>query len=127
VSTSTPASGLPTAAAYAGFALVLVAALLITLLFLTARPLIETAIAAERVGGEAPEPGLVKMATVLAASLAFSTSVLGAAIGIALVGSASISAMVEKPELRVWGLILTALAEALAIYGIAIAFLILTS
>ncbi|OWJ53844.1 hypothetical protein Pdsh_10180 [Pyrodictium delaneyi] len=67
------------------------------------------------------------MATVLAASLAFSTSVLGAAIGIALVGSASISAMVEKPELRVWGLILTALAEALAIYGIAIAFLILTS
>ncbi|ALL01374.1 hypothetical protein Pyrde_1328 [Pyrodictium delaneyi] len=124
---STHAPSLPTAAAYAGFALVLVAALLTTLLFFITRPLIETAIAAEGAGGEAAEPGLVKMATVLAASLAFSTSVLGAAIGIALVGSASISAMVEKPELRVWGLILTALAEALAIYGIAIAFLILTS
>ncbi|BES81654.1 ATP synthase subunit C [Pyrodictium abyssi] len=127
MSTSTHASSLPTAAVYAGFALVLVAALLTTLLFFTARPLIAAATAAEETGREAPKPGLVKMATVLAASLAFSTSVLGAAVGIALVGSASISAMVEKPELRVWGLILTALAEALAIYGIAIAFLILTS
>jgi V/A-type H+-transporting ATPase subunit K len=46
-------------------------------------------------------------------------------VGIA--GAAAISALVEKPQERIWYLIFVALAEAIAIYGLLISFLILAA
>lgn len=62
----------------------------------------------------------------MSAAIAFAAAVIGAGIAIAMAGSAAISAMAERPELKVWGLIITGLAEALAIYGFVIAFMMIS-
>jgi V/A-type H+-transporting ATPase subunit K len=62
----------------------------------------------------------------LAASLAVGLTGLGASIGVALAGSAAMSAMVERPQERIWYLIFLALAEAIAIYGLLVSILILS-
>jgi ATP synthase subunit C. len=62
----------------------------------------------------------------LAAGLAVGLTGLGAAIAIAIAGSAAMSAMVERPQERIWYLIYLALAEAIAIYGLLVSFLILS-
>jgi len=62
----------------------------------------------------------------LAASLAVGLTGLGAGIAIAIAGSAAMSAMVERPQERIWYLIFLALAEAIAIYGLLVSILILS-
>lgn len=61
----------------------------------------------------------------LAAGLAFGLAALGAGIGVGTSGSAAIAAVTEKAEIRTTALIFVVLAEAIAIYGFAIAFVIL--
>ena len=61
----------------------------------------------------------------LAAGIAFGLAALGAGIGVGTSGSAAIAAVTEKAEIRTTALIFVVLAEAIAIYGFAIAFVIL--
>jgi len=61
----------------------------------------------------------------LAAGLAFGLAAFGAGIGVGTSGSAAIAAVTEKAEVRTTALIFVVLAEAIAIYGFAIAFIIL--
>ncbi len=61
----------------------------------------------------------------LAAAIAFGLAAFGAGIGVGTSGSAAIAAVTEKAEVRTSALIFVVLAEAIAIYGFAIAFIIL--
>lgn len=60
-----------------------------------------------------------------AASIAFGLAALGAGWAISRAGSAGLAATAERLEVRTTAIIITALGEALAIYGIVIAILIL--
>jgi len=61
----------------------------------------------------------------MAAALAVSTSTLAAGYAVAVVGSAAVGAVAEKPELIGRVIILVGLAEGIAIYGLIVAVLIL--
>jgi V/A-type H+/Na+-transporting ATPase subunit K len=61
----------------------------------------------------------------LAAALAVAASTLGAGIAVAVVGSAAMGAISEKPELAGRALIFIGLAEGIAIYGLIVALMIL--
>ena len=63
----------------------------------------------------------------LSASIAVGLSCLAAAIALKGVVTAGFAAMVERPEIRSFVLILGGLAEGIAIYGLLIAILILTA
>ena len=77
--------------------------------------LLALSIAAQTTGGE----------RYIGAGLAVGLAAGGAGIGVGIAGAAAISALIEKPQERVWYLILVALAEACAIYGLLIAVLLL--
>lgn len=62
----------------------------------------------------------------LSAALAVSASSVGAAIAVAVVGSAAMGAIGEKPELAGRALIFIGLAEGIAIYGLIVALMILS-
>lgn len=79
---------------------------------------------------EAPrltQEGLISdlVAKVFAAAIAFTFAVVSAAWSIARAGSAGLAASAERPEIRTVAIIISAFAEALAIYGIVISFFIL--
>ena len=61
----------------------------------------------------------------IAAALAAGLSTLAAGYAVAMVGSAAVGALAEKPELLGRVLILVGLAEGIAIYGLIVAVLIL--
>jgi len=61
----------------------------------------------------------------MAAALAVGASSLGAAIAVALVGSAAMGAISERPEMAGRALIFIGLAEGIAIYGLIVAIMIL--
>lgn len=61
----------------------------------------------------------------LSAALAVGASTLGAGIAVAVVGSAAMGAIGEKPELAGRALIFIGLAEGIAIYGLIVALMIL--
>ncbi|PCN51216.1 ATPase [Candidatus Geothermarchaeota archaeon ex4572_27] len=61
----------------------------------------------------------------IGAGIAVAGSTVGAGIGLLGATSAGLAALVERPELTVWVLILAGLAEGVAIYGLIIAILIL--
>lgn len=61
----------------------------------------------------------------VAAALSAGLGTLGAGYAVAMVGSAAVGALVEKPELLGRLLIIVGLAEGIAIYGLIIAILIL--
>ena len=61
----------------------------------------------------------------LAAALAISLSAVGAGYAIGATGSASVGAVVEKPELFGKVLVFVAFAEAIAIYGLLVSLTIL--
>lgn len=69
--------------------------------------------------------GLLKMGKFIGAGVAVAGSTIGAGIGLLGATSAGLAALVERPELTVWVLILAGLAEGVAIYGIIIAIMIL--
>lgn len=64
------------------------------------------------------------MAIAFGASLAMGLAALGAGYAIAHAGAAAMGAIAEKPEIATWGLIICALAEGIALYGLVIAFLL---
>ncbi|MEM4329167.1 MAG: hypothetical protein QXI50_05850, partial [Candidatus Caldarchaeum sp.] len=57
-----------------------------------------------------------------AAAIAFAVAVASSGFGIARAGSAGLAAAAERPEIRTTAIIISAFAEALAIYGIVVAF-----
>lgn len=62
----------------------------------------------------------------LAAAISVGVGSIGAAYAVGVTGSAAIGAIAEKPELFGRALIFVGLAEGVAIYGLIIAFIILT-
>ena len=78
---------------------------------------------------EAPRAGLpdssVTQWAVIAAAIAAGLSTLAAGYAVAMVGSAAVGAVAEKPELLGRVLLLVGLAEGIAIYGLIVAVLIL--
>jgi V/A-type H+-transporting ATPase subunit K len=72
----------------------------------------------------AADPGVTQWA-MLAAAIAAGLSTLAAGYAVAVVGSAAVGALAEKPELLGRVLILVGLAEGIAIYGLIVAVLIL--
>jgi len=60
-----------------------------------------------------------------AAAIAIGLSGLGAAIGIGMIGTAATGAISEKPEVFGKTILYVAFAEAIAIYGLLIALMIL--
>lgn len=72
----------------------------------------------------AVDPGVRQWAFVAAAAAA-GLGTLGAGYAVAIVGSAAVGALAEKPELLGRLLILVGLAEGIAIYGLIVAILIL--
>ncbi len=61
----------------------------------------------------------------IAASLAFGSAAVGAGLAVGRAGSSGLAATAERPEMRTTAIIITALGEAIAIYGIVVAILIL--
>jgi V/A-type H+-transporting ATPase subunit K len=61
----------------------------------------------------------------LAMALAIGLSAIAAGWAIGRAGAAGLAAAAERPELRTTGIIISALGEALAIYGLIVALLIL--
>lgn len=61
----------------------------------------------------------------LSAAIAVGLATLGAGIAVAVVGSAAMGAISEKPELAGRALIFIGLAEGIAIYGLIVAIMIL--
>jgi len=70
---------------------------------------------------------LSSMSKYLAASISFAAAALGAGMAVAKAGAAGLAAAAERPEMRTTAIIITALGEAIAIYGIVVAILILGS
>jgi V/A-type H+-transporting ATPase subunit K len=84
----------------------------------------DAALAVEAQPGGGVDPGVVQWA-LLAAALAAGLATLGAGYAVAVVGSAAVGAITEKPERLGRVLILVGLAEGIAIYGLIVAILIL--
>lgn len=63
----------------------------------------------------------------IGAALSAGLAALGAAYAVAVVGSAAVGSMTEKPELMGRLLIFVGLAEGIAIYGLIVAVLILNT
>ena len=55
----------------------------------------------------------------IAAGVVFALAAVGAGYGVGHAGAAAMAALAERPEVRSMALIITALAEAIAIYGLA--------
>ncbi len=91
----------------------------IFLLFLPAMALAQETIAAGSVSPEVAKWGF------MAAAVAVGASSLGAGIAVALVGSAAMGALSERPEMAGRALIFLGLAEGIAIYGLIVAIMIL--
>ncbi len=61
----------------------------------------------------------------IAAGIVFALAAIGAGYGVGHAGAAAMAAVAERPEVRSMALIITALAEAIAIYGLVMAIIIL--
>ena len=61
----------------------------------------------------------------IAAGVVFALAAVGAGYGVGHAGAAAMAALAERPEVRSMALIITALAEAIAIYGLVMAIIIL--
>lgn len=77
--------------------------------------------------GAAPASSKATVApwAMIAAAIAAGLATLAAGYAVAMVGSAAVGALAEKPELLGRVLILVGLAEGIAIYGLIVAVLIL--
>lgn len=61
----------------------------------------------------------------LSAAIAFTAAAIGAGWAVSKAGAAGLAGSAERPEIRTTAIIIAALGEAIAIYGIVIAILIL--
>ncbi len=77
-------------------------------------------------GGEATAAASQKGLYAIAAALAVGLAAAGAGFAIGHTGAAALGAISEKPEMMTWGLIIVALAEGIALYGLIISFMLLT-
>jgi V/A-type H+-transporting ATPase subunit K len=102
------------------FLLSIAVAVTMTVIFL-GPALAQTATEAASGGDKASYAGWAMIGAAISAGLAS----LGAAYAVAVVGSAAVGAMAEKPELLGRLLIFVGLAEGIAIYGLIVAVLIL--
>jgi len=68
----------------------------------------------------------VAMGRLIGAGVAFGLAAVGAGVGIGLIGAAAVGAIIERRDLLGLYLVFIALAEAVALYGFAMAFIILT-
>lgn len=100
-------------------ALAAIVAVGVTLLLLQSMPA-----AAQTVTRAAADANVAPWA-MMAAAIAAGLSTLAAGYAVAVVGSAAVGALAEKPELLGRVLILVGLAEGIAIYGLIVAVLIL--
>jgi len=80
--------------------------------------------AAQTAARATTETGIAPWA-MIAAAIATSVSTIAAAYAVAVVGSAAVGALAEKPELAGRVIILVGLAEGIAIYGVIVSVLIL--
>jgi len=87
--------------------------------------LLQTAPAVAQTAVRAAADSSVGPWAVMAAAIAAGVSTLAAGYAVAVVGSAAVGALAEKPELLGRVLILVGLAEGIAIYGLIVAVLIL--
>ena len=62
----------------------------------------------------------------LGAGIAFAGAAIGAGMAVGRAGSAGLAAAAENESMKTQGLIITALGEAIAIYGIVVALLMLS-
>ncbi|HEY4672737.1 MAG: ATP synthase subunit C [Thaumarchaeota archaeon] len=60
----------------------------------------------------------------LAKAIGFGLAALGAGYAIGNAGAAGLAAVAEKPEMRTFAIIIVALGEALAIYGLVLLFIL---
>jgi len=96
------------------------ASVMLAVLFIVAAGAVYAQEEATATKGGIGEKGMIA----LAATLSLGISTIAAAYGIAHAGSAAMAAMAEKPEIATWAVIIVALAEGLALYGLVIAFMI---
>jgi V/A-type H+-transporting ATPase subunit K len=61
----------------------------------------------------------------IGAGLAAGLAAVGAGYGVGLAAAAALGAISEKPEMLTWGLVFIALAEGIALYGLAVAFILI--
>jgi len=97
---------------------------ILPVLVLALAPLLAQTAAGSRVPAAALPPDSVKW-VFISAALVTGLSAVGAAIAVAVVGSAAMGAVAEKPETAGRALIFVGLAEGIAIYGLIIAIMIL--
>jgi V/A-type H+-transporting ATPase subunit K len=82
------------------------------------------AITAVVVHAQATDQAQVMAARYLGAGIGFGLAALGGGIGVGLAGAASVSAMVERRDLLAMYILFVALAEAIAIYGFVVFFIL---
>jgi V/A-type H+-transporting ATPase subunit K len=87
--------------------------------------LLQLAPAAAQAAAPAAANAAVAPWAMMAAAIAAGLATLAAGYAVAVVGSAAVGALAEKPELLGRVLILVGLAEGIAIYGLIVAVLIL--
>ncbi|KUO83213.1 MAG: ATPase [Vulcanisaeta sp. OSP_8] len=83
------------------------------------------AITAVVVHAQATDQAQVMAARYLGAGVGFGLAALGGGIGVGLAGAASVSAMVERRDLLAMYILFVALAEAIAIYGFVVFFILI--
>lgn len=93
-------------------------------LALALAPLLAQTAAAARPTATAIPPESIKW-IFISAALVTGVCAVGAAVAVAVVGSAAMGAVAEKPETAGRALIFVGLAEGIAIYGLIIAIMIL--
>ncbi len=69
--------------------------------------------------------GLKTLGLGLGIGLTVGLAAVGAGFAIGHTGAAAIGAIAEKPEMATWGLIIVALAEGIALYGLVIGFMLI--
>lgn len=100
-------------------ALLLMAALVLLLLAVTAEPSSAASLPA------AAEPAAVNGSALIGAAIAVAGSSIGAAIAVAYTGSAALAAMSERPELFGRAMVIVGLAEGIAIYGLIVSVILI--
>lgn len=100
-------------------ALLLMAALVLLLVAVTAEPSSAAALPA------AAEPAAANGSALIGAAIAVAGSSIGAAIAVAYTGSAALAAMSERPELFGRAMVIVGLAEGIAIYGLIVSVILI--
>ncbi|HEU5469318.1 MAG TPA: ATP synthase subunit C [Actinophytocola sp.] len=100
-------------------ALLLVGALVVLVLALTADPATAAGVAAQ------PASASGNWAASLGAAISVAGSSIGAGIAVAYTGAAALAAMSERPELFGRSMVVVGLAEGIAIYGLIVAVILI--